>query len=240
MISFVIPTLNEEKYIGKTLEIISGYKGAYEIIVSDGGSHDRTVEIARNYTDKVIVHTKSYRQTIPEGRNVGAFSARGTYVVELDADTHFPDINDFFETMIDAFESNRNIVAATTWFRVYPNDETQMDWLIYGITGLCSLIICNYMGGGSTSGGEFQMMRRDAFMQVGGYDESLIVMEDNDLFARMHRIGSIYFEPGLKIHHSGRRAHKLGWSVMISDFVRNAVSIAITKKPAMKVWEEIR
>ena len=56
MISFIIPTLNEEKTIEKTLKNLSEYFGEKEIIVSDGRSSDKTIEIAKKYTDKVIIH----------------------------------------------------------------------------------------------------------------------------------------------------------------------------------------
>ena len=50
-ISVIIPTYNEEKYVGTCLRSLSNqdYQGKYEIIISDGSSTDRTVEIARRY-----------------------------------------------------------------------------------------------------------------------------------------------------------------------------------------------
>lgn len=240
MISFIIPTLNEELYLEDTLKNISRYLGSHEIIISDGGSTDRTIEIARKYTDKIIVHKQSHRQTIPEGRNAGAFASHGSYIVEIDADTRFNDINDFFHILISRFENNKKLVAATTWFRVYPDKETIPDRLVYGFTGLLSLVINNYLEGGATSGGEFQMMRRDAFMQVDGYNEKLIAMEDNDLFIRMSKLGLIHFANNLTIYHSARRAHKLGWDVMIWDFIKNSISMTLFQKTASKVWTVIR
>ncbi len=71
-LSLIIPTLNEEKVIGKMLSQFPPHfceKYNIEIIVSDGGSSDNTVEIATQYAHKVITHTESRRQTISEGRN---------------------------------------------------------------------------------------------------------------------------------------------------------------------------
>ena len=53
-ISIIIPTLNEEKLITQTLkqfdcDIKKNF--GLEVIVSDGGSTDSTLEIARNYAD---------------------------------------------------------------------------------------------------------------------------------------------------------------------------------------------
>ena len=102
MISFVIPTLNEEKEIENTFRNLSLYSGAHEVIVSDGGSTDKTLEIARKYDVKIVEHKAEHRQTIAEGRNAGADIALGEYIVTMDADTRFPDINNFFENIIRA------------------------------------------------------------------------------------------------------------------------------------------
>jgi glycosyltransferase involved in cell wall biosynthesis len=64
MISFVIPSLNEEATIEKTLLWISKYSGEKEIILSDGRSTDKTLEIARKYTDKIVIYEGTERQTI--------------------------------------------------------------------------------------------------------------------------------------------------------------------------------
>jgi len=70
MISFIIPTLREESSLEKTLNWLSTYTGENEIIISDGGSTDKTLEIARKYTDKIIVYEGTKRQTIGMGRNL--------------------------------------------------------------------------------------------------------------------------------------------------------------------------
>ena len=84
------------------------------------------------------------------------------------------------------------------------------------------------------------MMRADAFKAIGGYDKSIVVMEDNEMFARLRSEGAIYFEPNLFIYHSGRRAHKIGWTRMILEFAANCFSMLLFGKSASKVWTEIR
>ena len=240
MISFIIPTLNEEKTIEETLQLLLEYRGSSEIIISDGGSTDKTLEIARKYTNNIIEHKGLHRQTIAEGRNNGAFSSVGQYIVELDADTHIPNINYFFETMIKKFEDNPKIVGATTWFKVYPKDETFMDSLIFFLTGAISLVFNNYLKLSSTSGGEFQMMRSGAFRAIGGYNKDIVSMEDNEMFSRLRTKGYIYFANNLYIYHSGRRAHILGWPYMIGQFFLNSFFLIVFKKTANKVWKIVR
>ena len=74
MLSIIIPTLNEEKYLPVLLESIKKQKfeGDYELIVADAGSQDKTVEIARNFGGKIVPGGLPAK-----GRNQGAAEARG-------------------------------------------------------------------------------------------------------------------------------------------------------------------
>ena len=74
MISIIIPTLNEESLIAQTITQFDNIKNKYdiEIIVSDSSSTDNTVEIARRYTDKVVIYEKSDLCNISKARNFGA------------------------------------------------------------------------------------------------------------------------------------------------------------------------
>ncbi|MDI6642623.1 MAG: glycosyltransferase, partial [Candidatus Hodarchaeaceae archaeon] len=101
VISVIIPTLNEGKYLDRTLLAIKGqrYGGEVEIIVSDSSSEDDTQEIARRYGAKVIA---SERRGPAAGRNRGAQAAKGDILVFIDADTTpsenlFARINDVLE-----------------------------------------------------------------------------------------------------------------------------------------------
>ena len=92
LISIIIPVLQEEKLLFRTMSIFTPERKrrfGLEIIVSDGGSTDATISIAKEFADKVICHTEQRRQTIAEGRNKGAEHAQGDIFVFLNADT-FP------------------------------------------------------------------------------------------------------------------------------------------------------
>jgi len=92
-VSVIIITLNEIENIGTTIEHVhlaaqapSGNKAPIEIIISDGGSTDGTLDIAERLADKVI--------KAPRGRfkqlNLGADNAKGDIFLFLHADTLLP------------------------------------------------------------------------------------------------------------------------------------------------------
>ena len=58
MFSIIIPTLNEEKVIEKTIKQFDNVRDIYnlEFIVSDSNSCDRTVDISKKNADKVVIH----------------------------------------------------------------------------------------------------------------------------------------------------------------------------------------
>ncbi|MDQ3140618.1 MAG: glycosyltransferase [Bacteroidota bacterium] len=87
MISIIIPAYNEEDFIVKTLRHLNTLKeeSAFEIIVSDGGSTDNTVEAARPYA-KIINAPKGKAKQL----NHAAKHAKGEYLFFVHADMTVP------------------------------------------------------------------------------------------------------------------------------------------------------
>lgn len=84
-ISIVIVTLNEEKHVGACLENV---KWADEIIVIDSYSKDKTVEIAKEYTDKIYQADKIGTGKL---KNIGIDKSKNDWIINLDADERIPD-----------------------------------------------------------------------------------------------------------------------------------------------------
>ncbi len=83
-VSIIIPTMNEEKYIGKTISRIKK-TGRYEIIVVDK-STDRTAEIAKKLGAKVI---KQKGKGKGNAMRLGAKHAKGEILVFVDGDNSY-------------------------------------------------------------------------------------------------------------------------------------------------------
>jgi glycosyltransferase involved in cell wall biosynthesis len=239
MISFVIPTKNEEKIIEKTLKCLSEYKKPHEIIIGDGKSSDSTILIAKKYTDLIAIHQGANRPTIASGRNDGAAISHGDFLVFLDADIYIPDINLFFPKSLLPFERDPNLVAMTVNIRVFPEMATWADRAVFSYMNFMHKVLNNYFGIGA-SPGEFQMIRVKAFNDVRGFNPTLAAGEDYDMFRRLRKIGRTYFNPNLTVYHTGRRGHAVGWPKLLTQWAMNNLSTVFFKKSASKEWEEIR
>ena len=95
-ISVIVPVLNEEHFIGRTLEGLMGqeyHHGAFEILVVDGGSTDRTREVVQEFASrhsniKLLDNPKKWSSA---GRNVGIDAASGDVVIVVDGHCQFFD-----------------------------------------------------------------------------------------------------------------------------------------------------
>lgn len=109
-ISVIVHTRNEEHNIAECLECIKDWAG--EIIVMDMESADRTVEIARRYTDKVYHHPLIHDFDL--ARNASARHARHEWVLYVDADERVPDaLVDALRQMLPALDDEVAAVKLT-------------------------------------------------------------------------------------------------------------------------------
>jgi glycosyltransferase involved in cell wall biosynthesis len=240
MLSIIIPTFEEEKAIGKTLSQLRKLNGIeYEIIVADGDSGDKTVSIAEKNADKVVVFKPKGVRTASEGRNIGARFAKGEYFVFIDSDVDIPDPNDFFKKALSEFENDNFLVALTVKIKIERDLDTLADRIFMYLLNSVFIIFNNFLKIGNAQG-KFQMVKREAFEKVGGYNEKLVAAEDGDMFYRLSKIGRTKLINSLTVFHTGRRAHQIGWTRLIFQWMLNWISMVFRKKAVSKVWEAIR
>ncbi len=166
MISIIIPTLNEGKYLDRTLMAIKSqkYGGEVEIIVSDSHSDDNTREIARRRGAEIVL---AERLGPAVGRNRGAQAAKGEILVFLDADT-VPSEN-LLARISKILEENKDIVGGTCKF--LPYNGGLLDWLIYTFTNAAARIMINLRI--PQDPGYCFFYRRDIFKKLGGLRETI-------------------------------------------------------------------
>lgn len=157
MISVIIPTYNEEKALPITLAQLSSRAGNYEVIVVDGGSTDRTCEIARSQPRACVLTAQKGRAS---QMNAGAASARGEWLLFLHADTVLP--NDALQSL-NALEDNQNIQAGGFRHR-FSGDDWRLR-LISWIDNLRAHVTRIIYGD------QAMFVRRALFERVGGFPD---------------------------------------------------------------------
>ena len=88
--------------------------------------------------------------------------------------------------------------------------------------------------------GKFQMIRKDAYMRIGGFREDLSAGEDIDMFRRLSQIGKVISDIRLTVLHTGRSAHMVGWINLLYLWIANAVSVWLFNKSYSKEWPVVR
>ena len=239
MISIIIPTLNEAKLIESTLKQFNkSFKKSndFEIILSDNGSSDKTISIAKQFSCKIIENVNS-NKNISLTRNNGYKYCNGEILVFLDADIFIENTNIFLKRLIKEF-SDKNLVACSPKIFVYPNQEKIIDKLVSRIHSfLC--IIPNKIGIGYARGG-CQIIRRSAFKKIGGYNEKLIAGEDVDVFQRLGKLGHTKILSDFIVYESPRRYRAKGYFNVLSIWFVNYLYAVFFKKSFSSQWEEIR
>lgn len=183
-LSIVIPTLNEEAYLPGLLESIAAQDWKeYEIIVSDAGSSDRTVEIARSYGAKVVVGP---RRGPGYGRNRGAEAAQGEFLLFLDADVRLPK-KDFLREAVKEFEQ-RGLGAAGFYIRAWDgNLGHRLLFLLGNVLFWTTQKVDPHVPGWAI------FVRKELHQKIGGFDETPTFREDHDYINRIRPSGKIGF-----------------------------------------------
>jgi rSAM/selenodomain-associated transferase 2 len=192
MISIIIPVLNEAKNIKSVLLDLLQYPHL-EIIVIDGGSQDKTGEIAQQLGVKVISSPPGRAQQM----NLGAALAQGEILLFLHADTQLPL---GFEKLIIETLSQPNVVAGAFSLKIASK--------LRGIKLVEKMVNVRSQLFQLPYGDQAIFINKHWFNQVGGYPD-LPIMEDFELILRLRKVGKIAIV-STPVITSARRWEKLG------------------------------
>ena len=191
VISIVIPSLNEARFILPTIE--HARANHVEIILADGGSTDGTRALAENAGVKVI--------PCPRGRgrqlNEGARHASGDIVLFLHADTLLPD--GFISEVITILSMPGSIAGA---FRLGIVGKNWALRIVAALTNMRSVLLQ------LPYGDQAIFLRKERFLLAGGFPD-IPIMEDYALVLRLRKMGRITIS-SRAVKTSGRRWDRLG------------------------------
>lgn len=180
LISIIIPVYNRANVICNAID--SALKQSYrniEIIVVDDCSTDNTLEIVKQYGDKIIVIRHTENLHVSAARNTGMNKAQGEYIAFLDSDDEWYDNK--IELQISFMQEHNYEISCTNFVSYYLNErgieqknrpysEINLEDCLWGI----------YFAPGSTL-----LINKNILKKIGGYNIKYKRIEDWELFIRI-------------------------------------------------------
>lgn len=228
--SIIIPTLNEEHYIGRLLQTIETQTfRRFEVILVDAQSTDKTITTAKKYAAKLpkLTILTSDKKNVSIQRNKGLEVAVGEYLVFFDADIQVPKT---FLRSIDRAITRHGARLITTWLK--PDTDMPRDQIMTAVTNI-GLQVANFIEM-PFAGGFDIIVRKDVFEKNGGFNPKLALSEDHDFVQRCSASGSpmlIVRSPRLIV--SLRRFRRYGYFAILKTYAQSWVYMFL-KQPITK------
>ena len=203
MLSIIIPSLNEEKYLPSLLNSFplrgSSVDGEeIEIILADAGSQDKTIEIAKKFGCRIVKGGRPAR-----GRNQGAKIAQGELFLFLDADLRLPD--DFLEKSLKEFRKRKLAVASYHLEPLTKKKIIKVGFsLFYNRPITLSQKILSHGSGGI-------LVKKEIFEKLKGFDEDIILAEDHYFVRQASKIGKFGVIKSTRLYMPLRRFETDGY-----------------------------
>ena len=179
LVSIITPSLNAEAFIAETIEsVLAQTYGAIEYLLVDGGSTDRTLEIARSYGERVRIYElpgSSQSRAVNEGFSLST----GEFFTFLNADDTLEsgaigsaaDTLQRYPSAAYAYANAMHVDPSGRSIALYPTREFSLEALQF------ECFICQ----------PATLVRALAFAAVDGLDESWDSVLDYDLWIRLAR-----------------------------------------------------
>lgn len=205
LISIIVPAFNAEKTVKKCIESLLGIDyPKYDILVVDDGSTDRTKQMLFEFRSRARV-IESQHIGPSKCRNIAAFQAQGEFLAFTDADCVVD--KNWLKELLKGFVA-KNVVA------VGGSQESPADETAFGKNVQAFFELTGFLGGYIKSKANNSirkvshnpscnvMYRKEDFLEIGGFDESLWPCEDVDLDYRLKKKGYAFmFNPVAKVYH---------------------------------------
>jgi glycosyltransferase involved in cell wall biosynthesis len=220
-VSVVVPTYQEERDIVAFLRQFEGQtlpRDEFEILVVDGGSKDRTRELAARHADYVLVQTSP---GVGGARNDGVALARAELVATTDADCRIP--RDWLERIVGDFRDPDVVAVCGPDGPV--DGGLKARCLYFFVRGFIRVAALAGLYG---TGGTNSAFRKSAFLSIGGY-RSLPHSDDVDVGFRIRAKGRIVYDPALYVGLSVRRLEKDGYLRTLLTWIRGDLRLLAGK-----------
>lgn len=194
-VAIVIPTYNEEAALPAALRDVAALDPQPdEILVVDGGSSDATISIAQKAGINAVTAPRKGRGV---QINYGVATVQSEIVCILHADTKLPvDAIDVIRVTM----SDRRIALSSFTPRISGSQGTRWgttfhNWIKTWYAPLLTRPHLFFRGVRLLFGDHAMFFRREHFLEVGGCDEGLAIMEEADLCIKFARFGKTKMVP---------------------------------------------
>jgi glycosyltransferase involved in cell wall biosynthesis/SAM-dependent methyltransferase len=181
-VSVIIPCYNQASFLAEAIESVLAQTHPHvEIVVVDDGSSDNTSDVAARYAGVRAVRQEN--QGLAAARNTGIRESHAPFLVFLDADDRL--LPHALEAGLTCFDAHPECAFVSGGFRrIDPDGLALGDPVIPRITTAhyVETLKRSYISMHATV-----MFRREILELVGGFDQSLRVCEDFDIYLRIVR-----------------------------------------------------
>ncbi len=178
-VSVIIPTYNRACFLSRPLDSLldQTFKDFEIIVVDECCSNDNARDVIERYqeSDNRVGYIQRNMGSVAKARNTGMKIAKGEYIAELDSDDrYYPNT---LEEMVGALEGRPDVALAysdmnfeedgkivKTWKKPDFDRNLLLEWMYIG---------------------HAKLLRKDAIMSIGGYNENMKLSEDYDMVLRL-------------------------------------------------------
>ena len=214
-VSIIVAIRNEEKYIENCIESLlnQSFKGSYEILVIDGMSDDRTLEIVNYYKKRYPKKIKVFENKdkfVAQGRNIGLKYSKAKYVAYLDGHSYAD--KDWLKNLYEFLESKDDKVAGVGSVH-FNADKNKLGKAM-------TVAFSSLIGGGGSSykpckvikkayTAPFCLYRKKVLDKIGYYNVKFVKGQDAELNYRIWNKGYVlYKNPNARTYYYKRESLK--------------------------------
>ncbi len=213
LVSIVVPCFNEERTIQLLLSALLKQTfpiNDLEVIIADAFSNDKTrariQEFTWDHPELMVKVIDNPKRTIPAAVNTAIHSSSGTIIIRLDA--HSIPSPDYIRLCVDAIKAKKGDIVGGVW-DIQASGE---HWMAKSIAaaaahplGVGDALYRYTNQPGKVDTVPFGAFRRDLFLRIGEFDESLLTNEDYEFYTRVRKIGGkIWLDPLIRCVYYSR------------------------------------
>ncbi|SEN54154.1 glycosyltransferase [Bradyrhizobium sp. OK095] len=212
-VSVIIPAKNASAFIGETIASVLTQGDVTEVIVVDDGSTDDTIAIVRAIRDPRLRLMPNDASGVSAARNLGALSARGDWLIFLDADDRLRPAA--VTTLLTAAKAAPHAILVYGDYNTIDSDGRPIGRrdLLKGRRKPSGDVMERLACGNFIVNGGIMLVRADAFRAAGGFDVSLRYCEDWHCWCRLAALGEFAFVPELLLDYRLHTANTMNAAV---------------------------